>query len=200
MFLTCIWFSGPAHRRRCRPPSWTRSSTRTRLGSCDWCRGAARQSSCSCYNPHGASCRRPRSVPASPHSRTARAAHTPRPAATGLDTHTHARTSPFYSNYLLFMVHTEGSWRPDFITLQQLVQGTLPVRYPQISPTCISNGSSEQKTYSNHPAVSNHIQPCRLIYLSVVWHICHQQNAAELKETLITLLAERRNKTTGTSV
>lgn len=84
---TCIWFSGPGHRKRCMLPNWTRSSKRRRAGSCDWCRGAVHQSSCSCCSPPDASCQLPKSVPVSPHSHTATAAHTHRPAAVGLETH-----------------------------------------------------------------------------------------------------------------
>lgn len=89
LFLTCIWFSGHAHRKRCMMPNWTRNSNHTLPGSCDWCRRAVHQNSCSCCSPLDASCRLPKSVPVSPHSHTAKAAHTSRPAATGLDTHIH---------------------------------------------------------------------------------------------------------------
>lgn len=85
-FRTCIWSSGPAHRKHCTGPNWTRSSTRRSPGSCHWCRGAVHQSSCSCCNPPDVCCQPPTSVPASPHSRTATAAHTRRPAPAGLNT------------------------------------------------------------------------------------------------------------------
>lgn len=85
-FLTCIEFSGHAHRKRCRMPNWTRSSKCRSSGSCDWCRAAVRRCSCSCYSRRGASCQQPTSDPTSPRSRTATAAHTLHPAATGLHT------------------------------------------------------------------------------------------------------------------
>lgn len=112
LFLTYIWFSGPFHRKRCRMPNWTRSSTSRKPGNCDWCKGVVHLSMCSCCSPAGGGCQQPKSVPVSPHSYTATAEHTLHPAASGLDTHVNLMNIKLYVRINQIMLTTPRSTTP----------------------------------------------------------------------------------------